>query len=572
MTYRLQLRWKILSEIPRSAPLEALESAPPIFQKRTGKSLLREIGSNAKETFVPTVLEPTHVFYNALLEVKHRHQLAGKKFPFVVPLSLGLDVSLPVRVNFAIRLYGNVACISADSDDFEAPDNVDFERVTELESHASLLEVVRFIVSVIVQGTRHPKATGDGLRILPCLQIASDDASPLIANEKLAAIVTGHADVNSNVMASLISRNRDHQIDNTSLLTDKQGLVFYAPAGTSAPSLAGMKRRFRSAVGMLELAAAIQFMLKGKFEIPRHDLQTIDRLINDSELVFSDSVSGRKLWELTSDAFKLPAYLKGKKAMNISNNAIKVLCVAAAPIELTTIKRFLESQLRESHIVRIGDGKAFDPVQRFIDNRSGVQWYLASLDAQGNGSASTDVGRLTRGIQPDHVIMVGMCMGMPDAGLEPGTVVVPDALFSLEHQRATKDGTEFRPLGGRGNSGLRRLAKLVSTEAFDFKVVFGKKLASASVKIEDPKAEIVTYLQQFAKDVVAFDMEGWGFYEAAEDFSCLWIKAVADTGEPQEASSNGREGKQGTQADVTTNAIRFAFRLIQEVAKLQPAA
>jgi len=100
-------------------------------------------------------------------------------------------------------------------------------------------------------------------------------------------------------------------------------------------------------------------------------------------------------------------------------------------------------------------------------------------------------------------------------------------------------------------------------------VVFGKKLASASIKIEDPDAAIVAYLQDFAKDVVAFDMEGWGFYKGAADFSCLWIKAIADAGEPQAAAGEGRDEKQATQADVTKNAALFAFSLMKQVAQME---
>lgn len=573
MTYRVQIRWKVFSDIPPSTSLDFFESAPSIFQRRTGKSLLREIGSNAKDTFVPLVLEPTHVFYNALLKVLQENEISGKKLPFVFPLSLGPDDSVRVKINLAIRLYGRVACVSVDSDFFDTPNDTDFTTIEQLESHGKLLSVVQFIVALLKQGTRHPEITGDGLRTLSCLQIISDDTSPKMSNEALAAIVTGHPDVNSNVTSSLIARNRDHQIDKTSLLADKQGLVFYAPPGTSALSLDGMPRRFRSAAGMLELAAALQRMLRGTDEISLAEFHAIQRLVNDSEIVFSDSVSGRKLWELLSSEFKLPLYFKKiAEKMQISEpkKIIKILCIAAAPVELASIRNFLKGELGEGKIVKVGEGNNFDPVQCYVDENFSTHWYLASQDAQGNGSATTDVGRLARRIQPDHVIMVGMCMGLPESNLAPGTVVVPEALFSLEHQRATVDGTEYRPRGMENNSGLQRLAKLIPTDDFDFKVIFGKKLASASAKIEDPGSEIVNYLRDFAKDVVAFDMEGWGFYKGAEGFSCLWIKAIADAGEPQIASGEGRDEKQSTQGRLTINAIRFAFRLIQHVAEMRP--
>lgn len=569
MTYRVQVRWKVFSDIPHSTPLDFFESASPIFHRRTGKSLLREIGSNAKDTFVPLVLEPTHIFYNALQKVLQENNIVGKKLPFAFPLSLGANHSVSVNINIAVRLYNRVICVAVESDYFDAPDDADFMTIRQLDSHKELLSVVQTIVAIVRQGSRHPEVTGDSLRALPCLLITSTETSPQLSQDFLAEVVTGHPDVNSSVTNSLICRNLEHQIDKTTLLSDKQGVVFYAPPRTSAPSLASMPRRFGSATAMLELAAALQRLLKIENRVSTEEFGAIQQLVNNADIVFSNSFSGRILWNLFIREFKLSNYteiMARKMQSPQPQKIIKVLCIAAAQIELKSIDLFLKNNLGDGEIITIGDGKNFDPLQCYFDKEMGVRWYLASQDAQGNASATADVGRLATKINPDHIIMVGMCMGLPHSTLKLGTVVIPDGLLLLDHQRATEQGTEYRPSGVPCNSGLQRLAKITSTEGLDFDVVFGKKLATASIKIEDPNSKIVTYLRDFAKDAVAFDMEGWGFYKAAEEFSCVWIKAVADSGEPQVNSGEKRVSKQETQAKVTTNAIQFAFRLIRQVA------
>jgi hypothetical protein len=82
---------------------------------------------------------------------------------------------------------------------------------------------------------------------------------------------------------------------------------------------------------------------------------------------------------------------------------------------------------------------------------------------------------------------------------------------------------------------------------------------------------LVKQIEAFLPDVAAFDMEGWGFYRAAADVDCLWIKAVADSGEAQSHTNKARASKQDTQATVTDNAIEFAVLLVREFVRARPA-
>jgi len=90
-----------------------------------------------------------------------------------------------------------------------------------------------------------------------------------------------------------------------------------------------------------------------------------------------------------------------------------------------------------------------------------------------------------------------------------------------------------------------------------------KGLACASVKIENSESELISKIEEHAPDVVAFDMEGSGFYRAAGRES-LWIKAIADSGESQNSTEAGRGEKHQIQASATDNAVDFAIALVRE--------
>lgn len=110
MTYTVKLVWKVFGRLADDVrPYEEThgssrdgprDPADQLFNVTTGKSFLRDIGGNAKNTFVPLVLSPTHVFYNALRPtvVQSRLSLHGKKFPLEVIIQPGIgEGTLPAN-------------------------------------------------------------------------------------------------------------------------------------------------------------------------------------------------------------------------------------------------------------------------------------------------------------------------------------------------------------------------------------------------------------------------------------------------------------------------------------------
>jgi nucleoside phosphorylase len=174
---------------------------------------------------------------------------------------------------------------------------------------------------------------------------------------------------------------------------------------------------------------------------------------------------------------------------------------------------------------------------------------------------------------PDLLLMVGMCMGMPSRRLKVGTVLVPNEVVLFDHRRLRPGRTLYRPHGDRVDNPLYRVARLLASEgSFEYPVIADKGLATSSVKIEDARAGLLKAIERHGPDLVAFDMEGWGFYRAGEGAPALWVKAVADSAETQGDSAAARDAKQSNQSRVTTNAIDFALHVIRQYRKASPVS
>lgn len=238
-----------------------------------------------------------------------------------------------------------------------------------------------------------------------------------------------------------------------------------------------------------------------------------------------------------------------------------VLCVTAAIVEFKSTKRVFEKSFGPGQTVHLNEEKTEYGLE-FSDAKSNSRWILVSSAFQGQVEAATHAARLSNLLSPEIFLMIGMCMGMPKRAYPVGTVIVPAEIFSFDHQRLAKDKpVQHRPHAERVANGLYMLARVVSSESHDYKVVTDKAVASASTKIEDTESTLVNLLEQSFPDIAAFDMEGGGFYRAGEGKKFLWIKAVADSGEPQETSSVGTDLKQSAQKEATENSADFAIKL-----------
>lgn len=239
----------------------------------------------------------------------------------------------------------------------------------------------------------------------------------------------------------------------------------------------------------------------------------------------------------------------------------KILCVVVSTSEHTSVIKALDSAFGEGKDTQIGENWG----AYYSDTESSVEWCVFKLSFQGETEAAAAVSALIHQVKPTLSLMIGMCMAI-ERDLPLGSVVLPNEIFHLDHSRITTDGTSYRPHGTRVDNSLYKLAELVAArndeETSGYKVVTSKALATATVKIEDRSAQLVGFIEQALPDAVAFDMEGAGFYLATRELRSLWIKAVADHGDPQAS----KEEKAKFQTKVTENAINFAIKLSKKIA------
>ena len=254
----------------------------------------------------------------------------------------------------------------------------------------------------------------------------------------------------------------------------------------------------------------------------------------------------------------------------ISARHSRVLCFAAAQVEFAALLESFNVDFGTGQPVSIDNGN-YHAVE-FVDPQNTGRWYIVALSHHGQVESAIKVARLVPLVQPDITLMVGMCMGMPSRKLPVGTVIVPNEVWSFDHQRVTGRGTEYRPHGSQEDNSLYAIARIVASEKLGYRLVVDKALATSNAKVENMASELVKNIEDSFPDAAAYDMEGWGFYRGVGGPRCLWIKAVADSGEAQGTGHEEKTRKNSIQGTATANAIHFALLLVRKAVQVIPIA
>jgi nucleoside phosphorylase len=568
MSYDVRLTWKFFLQIPGSRELAAGDSTQ-IFSVRTGKSLLRDVGGTVQTDFFPLVLEPIGPFFSKIAKAAKLAAIALQKTGFETTTGVfGGREELPLRGNYALRSYGEELCVSIEVSPIRMESLNDLSAAVSPPTSAPLRSFAARLAEVVGAELGVSGLRAAGLKLYPCVRIVAQPEAVSVPLARLVELLTRHTAPSLGVIEDVYAKNRDHQVDGTLVLLDRQGVICYASPTAHADERANCDRRFVSCSALLELAAAIQRL--GLRRDGSALMRAARQFLADPKRAIPNSTSASRAWSVFVEEFNLsPApYLNASNARvsAVAGSAVSVpgatvLCIAAATIELSAVHGFLERRFGSPKIVEVLRGSDF--ALQFRDSSRGATWYVVPLSFQGQVEAAVETKHLCGLLRPDLLLMVGMCMSMPKKSLQSGTVVIPNEVMVFDHERLTAEGVQHRPHGDRVDNGLFKLARLVAaTQTFDYKVVADKGLASATSKVEDPDAELISFIEGAFPDAAAFDMEGWGFYRASSGQQCLWIKAVADAGEPQGNDAASQSTKRLTQYQVTENAIDFATRLV----------
>lgn len=316
MQLKVSLAWKIVVGAPE--PGVDYRAANKHFNIKTGKTFVRKLGGVSSLDFYPFTFDPTNVFYNAIESCKLANGFTGKKLPF----EGALTGSKKIKISIKIHQYSSdlvILSVSSGQIDFNG-DIGSLKNLISIETHEKLLSLIKTICSIITSGGARHAPVQRKLKIYPCIELESSTKSESIEDKAAVELLTRHANAKAGIVDSVISKNSDHQLDNNSILVDRQGIL--ARYFTSPDEMQSICRKFESTHYLFELAVSIAHILETNSFLALNSEQrsSVINLVNYPNIVFTKSVTAYKTWQLLLSEFKLVELYEHVVSQNMKAN------------------------------------------------------------------------------------------------------------------------------------------------------------------------------------------------------------------------------------------------------------
>ncbi|MCA3929056.1 hypothetical protein [Vibrio vulnificus] len=321
MDYQSILSWKIVLKLSEISP--DYTKNHKLFNIRTGKSFIKGIGGIDVDEcgFFPTVLEPTNIFHNALNRIKKDTGFKGRRFPYLNESGQKFNVSF--------RLYSNRTVIASIAllSDINSPKN-GIPDLQKLSSHKEIYDIVCNALGLISSGDAKKFTVQTSPKIYPITQTIIGSESSWISDELAVEVVTRHPQPNENIVSDVVSKNSEHQLDNSNILMDRQGIFYRIPEHSfNSPSV---KKKFLGTSNLFEYAVAISYLLRNGtyFRLNNVEKNFINEIITNPKLVFLESTTSLETWDLLVKEFRLDILLDSvskKKAYNKEKEASRFI-------------------------------------------------------------------------------------------------------------------------------------------------------------------------------------------------------------------------------------------------------
>lgn len=553
MRYRVSLQWAIVTELTSSG-MVTLSNSDLLFNRKGGRRFLRNIGGRLRANYSPVVLEPTDIFHSSLNKIRADLGFSGRKFPYSVE---DFFYGMSVRLNVKINLFGRVICINLKLDDFDINDDVDLSSLQRLESHPRLKEFAQKILAIIKNCDQRAEPLGSLPKYYPAIRIVSLQPDLADWHTQMTVLITRHATMLNSVAAEVLAKNQAHQVDQSLLLVDKQGLVAYVPF--DAPlSAAGNQRRFKAAASMLDLAAVLKLQLTKGVALP---LDVIE-IITAADDALPDSVSAQKTWTLLVSEFKLLNELKNARIKEAGKIMKRTLIVTVTHVESQSIlAAFAEENGKVARTILI-DGHVYQE----LGSIGTFECFLAisEMGSGGTGGSILSIQKAVADIGVDTVIMAGIAFGIDKNKFSVGDILVSKQLLLYDLQRISADGT----ISLRGDRPHASAAPLnwVRHAMLTWPALSTARVEPGLVLSGDKLVDNIDYrevLSALAPEAVGGEMEGAGLYAACQAAKVDWllIKSICDW-----ADGKKSKNKKSNQQKAAASAARFVVHLLKSTA------
>lgn len=519
MTYQIELAWKVFSKLALR-PGQSARKSNALFNVRGGRAFSRSLGGNFQTGYAPEVLEPTVNFHQALLPLKNRLGIKDKRYPFTIFLDY---LSTTVQVNITIHRYNSVVCASVKVTPFVVDTDIDFAVIQDLESHVNLYGLVKQVLGIAATGDARAKPLQSPPKFFPVVRVCA--IGPDVPNWKsrLVAALTRHEAPSDVIVESVLAKNKPHQIDESLILIDRQGVFGYVPATCSAKQSRGNLQRFTNASALIEFAYAIRYDV-GKGLAVDEDTR---RAIESPIAAVPDSVSAKLMWDLIVREFSLQNELQRESEKVNSQDRERILLATVTDIETRAVlKTFAVATSRTARPIQI-DGYIYQSLGQL----GNFDIYLSrcEMGTTGLGGSQETIRRSLQAVKPSYVFMVGIGFGIDEEKQPIGQILVSKQLLLYDLQRVNNDlSIELRGDKPASSSQLLNWVKSASLTWRDDSQVKDGLILSGDKLVDN--LDFRERLKLAAPDAIGGEMEGAGLYIACQNAKVDWIliKAVCD--------------------------------------------
>jgi nucleoside phosphorylase len=545
------LRWKLVTELES----KAVAALPSLFNFSTGKTFIRTLGGRSTLAFSPQSLSPNNRFYDLLRKKAEGLGFTGRKFP----LSYNEGLSEQTRsINVQFRLYGKaLLVVDIELKPFEVGTSVDLIALSDLWASGLLNSFAMTLVGLVVSGERTYRPAGQRPKVYPSVLVVAP-RSELPDDREAVELLTRHREPSAMVVEAVLAKNRRLQIDASTLLIDRQGVVALLPIEYATNVT--IRRRFVSASNMLELMGCLRRMMEQAklYELGAQELAEIAKVFKAPEERFVHSTSSLHMWQLTADEFRLGAdqfteeerEVQQRDPINIP--ARKVLVVTALDTEATAVLKRLEpGNVGTIESIYVSTGR--------LQSAAGTADVYVFPTGVGNTPSALKTAMLIEAVRPQLTVFCGIAGGRKDAKI--GSVVVASMVYLYESGKEEKSRFSPRPrivdLSPTADSLATAFLARLRLEKLDYEVFFkpiacGEKLLGSGT---GPSAGLVSTTYG---DALAIEMEGFGFLSAIRNGKApgLLVRGVSDLLDNKEDEED-HELAANNAADLVLRLIAF---------------